>query len=147
MERDLLLEYLGETAEKFSVEYDAVTGLVLFGSYASGKHREDSDVDIRVYMENSFENPTKYFDFRTEMIGFLQGKVGSPIHNPVVDIYDGFSFKQIKKTFKAKSGRHRKRKFMHECCIFIPEEDQRTRFLGRLKRYRKLEQVIVNLAE
>ena len=45
--RDMILETLGETCEK----------IILFGSYAYGTPREESDIDIYVVLKDGSKNP------------------------------------------------------------------------------------------
>jgi predicted nucleotidyltransferase len=45
--KDMILETLGETCEK----------IILFGSYADGTAREESDIDIYVVLKGGSKNP------------------------------------------------------------------------------------------
>ena len=45
--KDMILETLGETCEK----------IILFGSYAYGTPREESDIDIYVVLKDGSKNP------------------------------------------------------------------------------------------
>ena len=45
--RDMILETLGDTCEK----------IILFGSYAYGTPREESDIDIYVVLKDGSKNP------------------------------------------------------------------------------------------
>ncbi|MDR1469015.1 MAG: nucleotidyltransferase domain-containing protein [Spirochaetaceae bacterium] len=45
--KDMILETLGETCEK----------IILFGSYADGTAREESDIDIYVVLKDGGKNP------------------------------------------------------------------------------------------
>jgi predicted nucleotidyltransferase len=45
--KDMILETLGETCEK----------IILFGSYADGTAREESDIDIYVVLKDGSKNP------------------------------------------------------------------------------------------
>jgi predicted nucleotidyltransferase len=45
--KDMILETLGETCEK----------IILFGSYAYGTPREESDIDIYVILKDGSKNP------------------------------------------------------------------------------------------
>jgi predicted nucleotidyltransferase len=45
--KDIILETLGETCEK----------IILFGSYADGTAREESDIDIYVVLKDGGKNP------------------------------------------------------------------------------------------
>jgi predicted nucleotidyltransferase len=45
--RDMILETLGDTCEK----------IILFGSYAYGTPREESDIDIYVVLKDGAKNP------------------------------------------------------------------------------------------
>jgi predicted nucleotidyltransferase len=45
--RDIILETLGDTCEK----------IILFGSYAYGTPREESDIDIYVVLKDGSKNP------------------------------------------------------------------------------------------
>ncbi|WPX07819.1 type VII toxin-antitoxin system MntA family adenylyltransferase antitoxin [Anaerocellum danielii] len=55
IEKSKILEVLKEYFEKES----AIVFAYLFGSYAKGKEREDSDVDIAVYVNEELANDSK----------------------------------------------------------------------------------------
>lgn len=50
MEKETIIQYLSEHKTEFEQKY-GVTKIGLFGSYARGQNREDSDIDIVVELE------------------------------------------------------------------------------------------------
>ena len=60
MDKQEILNFLSNNKSLLKQKYN-VTRIGLFGSYASGKQTDDSDIDIIVSMPSSFDN---YYDLK-----------------------------------------------------------------------------------
>ncbi|GMO21278.1 MAG: nucleotidyltransferase domain-containing protein [Spirochaetaceae bacterium] len=60
--KDMILETLGENCEK----------IILFGSYAYGTPREDSDIDIYVVLKDGTKNPLLWLQDISVTLGSME---------------------------------------------------------------------------
>ena len=60
MTKEYILAFLKEHKEEFREKYQ-VDSIALFGSYARGDQKEDSDIDFLVEMPSKFD---LYYDFK-----------------------------------------------------------------------------------
>jgi predicted nucleotidyltransferase len=60
--RDMILETLGDACEK----------IILFGSYAYGTPREDSDIDIYVVLKDGTKNPLLWMEDIEVVLGDME---------------------------------------------------------------------------
>jgi len=65
--------------------YDSVLFAYLFGSYADATHREDSDIDVAVYMDEA--SPDMQLSLHHELEKSLKKDVDLVILNEVKNIY------------------------------------------------------------
>ena len=56
-----------EKSKKVLIKYENVLFAYIFGSYASGKVREDSDIDIAIYIKEKIDT-REYLDIRMDLI-------------------------------------------------------------------------------
>lgn len=65
--RDMILETLGDTCEK----------IILFGSYAYGAPREESDIDVYVVLKDGSKNPL--LAMQDISVGFVKHQYYEPV--------------------------------------------------------------------
>lgn len=63
MTKEYILDFLKEHKEEFKIKYQ-VKSIGLFGSYARGEAKEDSDIDFLVEMPSKFD---LYYDFKEHL--------------------------------------------------------------------------------
>ncbi len=81
MNRKIILDFLAQHRDEIGSKY-GVTKIGLFGSYARGEAREDSDVDIAVEIEsdNKFRS---FFDLKYFLENGLNKKVDLGIESAI----------------------------------------------------------------
>jgi len=62
MDKDEILHFLQAHKDEFAQKYD-ITEIALFGSYAKGSNRLDSDIDIAIDMDK--KTTLSYSDLKT----------------------------------------------------------------------------------
>jgi predicted nucleotidyltransferase len=87
---DFLSSHKAELAEKYGV-----TKIGLFGSYARGDEREDSDIDIAVEMLEERKNLRTFFGLKDEMECVFGKKVDLGIESTLKPIAKEVILKEI----------------------------------------------------
>ncbi len=72
MTKEIILKILKENKKNFLNKYQ-VSNIALFGSYARGENRQDSDIDIAI--ETTLTDYFKLYDFKEELEKFFKTKV------------------------------------------------------------------------
>ena len=72
MKKEEIIDYLKKHKEDFSEKYQ-ISNLALFGSYARGDNREDSDIDVAI--ETKLTDYFLLYDFKEELENFFHNKV------------------------------------------------------------------------
>ena len=67
-----IIEYLKAHKESFAQKY-GISKIALFGSYARGENRPDSDIDIAI--ETKLSDYFLLYDFKEELENFFHSKV------------------------------------------------------------------------
>lgn len=67
-----ILSFLAQNREKFQEEFH-ILRIGLFGSYARGDQKENSDIDLVVEFE---ENTPDLYELKSELIEFIKAKLG-----------------------------------------------------------------------
>jgi predicted nucleotidyltransferase len=62
------------------MEYENIIFAYIFGSYAQGKIRSDSDIDIAIYLENSIDMET-YFEIKISLMEACKREIDLVILN------------------------------------------------------------------
>jgi predicted nucleotidyltransferase len=70
--KEIILKILKENKKNFLNKYQ-VSNIALFGSYARGENRQDSDIDIAI--ETTLTDYFKLYDFKEELEKFFKTKV------------------------------------------------------------------------
>ena len=72
MTKEDIIHFLKINKKKFFEQYE-ISNMTLFGSYARGENREDSDIDIAI--ETPLSNYFLLYDFKEELEKALHHKV------------------------------------------------------------------------
>jgi len=72
MTQEEIIEYLKAHKDEFAKKY-SISKIALFGSYARGENRPDSDIDIAI--ETKISDYFLLFDFKEELENFFHNKV------------------------------------------------------------------------
>lgn len=72
MTRGMIINFLEKNKENFLKKYQ-ISNIALFGSYARGENRENSDVDIAI--ETPLTDYFKLYDFKKELEKYFNVKV------------------------------------------------------------------------
>ncbi len=72
MTKETIIDFLQKNREAFLNKYQ-ISNIALFGSYARGENRQDSDVDIAI--ETPLSDYFKLYDFKEELEKYFNRKV------------------------------------------------------------------------
>jgi len=72
MTKETIIDFLHKNRENFLNKYQ-ISNIALFGSYARGENRQDSDVDIAI--ETPLSDYFKLYDFKEELEKYFNRKV------------------------------------------------------------------------
>ena len=72
MTKEIIIDFLQKNRENFLNKYQ-ISNIALFGSYARGENRQDSDVDIAI--ETPLSDYFKLYDFKEELEKYFNLKV------------------------------------------------------------------------
>ncbi len=72
MTKETIMDFLQKNRENFLNKYQ-ISNIALFGSYARGENRQDSDVDIAI--ETPLSDYFKLYDFKEELEKYFNRKV------------------------------------------------------------------------
>jgi len=72
MTKEEIINYLKIHKDEFAEKY-SISKIALFGSYARGENRDDSDIDIAI--ETKLSDYFLLFDFKEELENFFHSKV------------------------------------------------------------------------
>ena len=72
MTREKIIEFLRKNKQKFHEKYQ-ISKIALFGSYARGENREESDIDIAI--ETPLTDYFKLYDFKEELESYFHTRV------------------------------------------------------------------------
>jgi hypothetical protein len=72
MTKETIIDFLQKNREAFLKKYQ-ISNIALFGSYARGENRQDSDVDIAI--ETPLSDYFKLYDFKEELEKYFNCKV------------------------------------------------------------------------
>jgi len=72
MTQEEIIEYLKAHKDEFAKKY-SISKIALFGSYARGENRPDSDIDIAI--ETKISDYFLLFDFKEELENFFHNRV------------------------------------------------------------------------
>ncbi len=92
-----ILEFLSSC--KTELEQKGIKNIALFGSYATGKAKEDSDIDIAYESSDAFISNFKGWDALVYLDENLRQKVAKRFHKNV-DLFDLSSTSKIKESIK-----------------------------------------------
>jgi hypothetical protein len=70
--KETIIDFLQKNREAFLNKYQ-ISNIALFGSYARGENRQDSDVDIAI--ETPLSDYFKLYDFKEELEKYFNRKV------------------------------------------------------------------------
>lgn len=91
MEKAVILDFLQRNKQKFAQDF-GVTKIGLFGSYARGEAREDSDIDIAVEMDSD----NKFRSFFA-LKHFLEDGLGRKVDLGIESAIKPIAYRHIKK--------------------------------------------------
>lgn len=69
-----VMEDVIEKCKKVLIKYENILFAYIFGSYASGRVREDSDIDIAIYLKEKIDTK-EYLDIRMDLMEACGRKV------------------------------------------------------------------------
>lgn len=72
MTKNIIIDYLKQHKEEFTKKYD-ISKMALFGSYARGDNRADSDIDIAI--ETKLADYFRLYDLKEELEKAFQTSV------------------------------------------------------------------------
>ena len=82
MNKQIILDFLKKNKTLFKQKYN-VTKIGLFGSFATNRQTENSDIDILVSMPSSFDN---YYELKEVLESSLNHKVDLGLEKNVRDL-------------------------------------------------------------
>ena len=74
MTREEIIKYLKAHKDEFAQKYN-ISKIALFGSYARGENRPESDIDIDIAIETKLSDYFLLYDFKEELEKLFHHKV------------------------------------------------------------------------
>ncbi len=94
MTKAVILDFLIQHKEELAQKY-GVTKIGLFGSYARGEEREDSDIDIAVEISDDKKTLRSFFALKEEIETALSKKIDLGIESTLKPIAREYIAKEI----------------------------------------------------
>ncbi len=89
-----ILEYLSSNKNELKRRYGVIK-IGLFGSYARGEERDDSDIDLAIELERDKKNISNFFGFKREIERVFGKKVDLGIESSLKPIAKKYILKEI----------------------------------------------------
>ena len=92
--KETILEYLSSNKSELREKYGVIK-IGLFGSYARGEERDDSDIDLAIEIEKDKKNISNFFGLKREMERVFAKKVDLGIESSLKPIAKKYILKEI----------------------------------------------------